>query len=177
MRKLLIHVANAIDALLRIIVGTMLGLMVVVVALQIVVRFALPPLGFVISAPWTEELARYLLVWSIFLGAAIACRAGALIAVDALPDSLPPRWGRRVRFIAMSITITFLLQLTWIGWRYVGFGWSETSTVLNVPMAVIYLAMPVGCLIAAFNLMVIILEGHIERLSGNDPARAETDPA
>lgn len=177
MRTLPVRLANGIDCLLRMVVGTLLGIMVVVVALQVVVRFALPPLGIIVAAPWTEELARYLLVWSIFLGAAIACRAGTLIAVDALPDALPPRWGRRVRVVAISITIAFLLQLTLVGWRYVSFGWSETSTVLGIPMAVVYLAMPIGSAIAAFNLAVVLLEGDVERLSGNDPDRAEADPA
>jgi TRAP-type C4-dicarboxylate transport system permease small subunit len=147
---------------LRHVVGAMLGIMVLIVGLQIVVRFLLPRLGLTLSVPWSEELARYLMMWCIFLGAAVAARAGALIAVDTLPDSLPPPWGDWVRLLALAITVAFFGLLIWLGWRWVEFGETETSTVLNVPMAWVYWSLPAGSFFAILNIVAFIVEHRVK---------------
>ena len=48
---------DKLNLALRWLVGLMLFVMVVIVFLQILARFALPKLGIIISVPWTEELA------------------------------------------------------------------------------------------------------------------------
>lgn len=147
---------------IRYTVGALLGIMVLVVGTQIVVRFALPAVGIVVSVPWSEELARYLMIWCIFLGAAVAARSGALIAVDTLPDSLPRRAGDAVRLAALLVTIGFFGHLIWLGWRWVDFGASETSTVLNLPMSWVYAALPVGAFAAIINIGAFIIEHRIK---------------
>lgn len=153
---------DRMNVVLRHAVGAMLGVMVLIVGLQIVVRFVLPRLGIILSVPWSEELARYLMVWCIFLGAAVAARAGALIAVDTLPDSLPPRWGDRVRLLALAVTIGFFGLLIWLGWRWVEFGETETSTVLNLPMAWVYLSLPTGACFAIVNIVAFVIEHRVK---------------
>ncbi|MDI4237098.1 TRAP transporter small permease [Bradyrhizobium sp. Arg237L] len=147
---------------IRYTVGAILGVMVLVIALQIIVRFVLPGMGLIVSVPWSEETARYLMIWCIFLGAAVAARSGALIAVDTLPDSLPQRTGDLVRLAALLITVGFFGHLIWLGWRWVEFGESETSTVLNLPMAWVYLALPVGATVAIINICAFIVEHRIK---------------
>jgi len=167
---------SAVDRMnvaLRHLVGATLGIMVLAVGLQIVVRFLLPRLGIIASVPWTEELARYLMIWCIFLGAAVAARSGALIAVDTLPDALPRRWGDAVRLAALAITIAFFGELIWLGWRWVEFGQSETSTVLNVSLSWVYLALPAGSAFAIINIVAFIVE---HRIRSNTPLTvAEAD--
>lgn len=153
------------NAVLRHIVGAMLGVMVLIVGLQIAVRFLLPRFGLMLSVPWSEELARYLMVWCIFLGAAVAARSGALIAVDTLPDSLPERWGDRVRLLALGLTIGFFGLLIWLGWRWVEFGETETSTVLNLPMAWVYMSLPVGAFFAIVNIVAFVVEHRFKSKS------------
>ncbi|WP_298952482.1 TRAP transporter small permease [uncultured Methylobacterium sp.] len=156
-----LRAVDGMNVVLRHLVGAMLGVMVLIVGLQIVVRFVLPRLGIVLSVPWSEELARYLMVWCIFTGAAVAARAGALIAVDTLPDSLPPRAGDLVRLVALLVTIGFFLGLVWLGWRWVEFGETETSTVLNIPMAWVYLSLPVGSALAIVNIVAFLVERRL----------------
>ncbi|MGA0597808.1 TRAP transporter small permease [Enterovirga sp. CN4-39] len=146
---------------LRHLAGATLGVMVLIVGLQIAVRFALPPLGVMVSVPWSEELARYLMIWCIFLGAAVAARSGALIAVDSLPDALPERWGDLLRLAALVITIAFFGLMIWLGWRWVEFGETETSTVMNMPMAWVYFALPAGSVVAILNILAFIVEHRI----------------
>lgn len=157
-----LRAVDGMNLVLRHVVGAMLGVMVLVVGLQIVVRFVLPRLGLTLSAPWSEEIARYLMLWSIFLGAAVAARAGALIAVDTLPDSLPQLWGDRVRLLALAITVGFFALLAWLGWRWMEFGATETSTVLNLPMAWVYASMPIGAVLAIVNICAFVVEHRIK---------------
>jgi TRAP-type C4-dicarboxylate transport system permease small subunit len=157
-----LSMVDRMNVCLRHLVGATLGVMVLAVAVQIVVRFLLPRLGIIVSVPWTEELARYLMIWCIFVGAAVAARSGALIAMDTLPDALPPRWGDCVRLAALAITLAFFGELIWLGWRWVEFGQSETSTVLHAPMSWVYLALPVGAAFAIINIVAFIVEHRLK---------------
>lgn len=156
--KALFRIVDGLNLVLRHAVGAMLGVMVLVVALQIVVRFVLPKLGLVVSAAWTEELARYLMVWSIFLGSAVATRSGALIAMDSLPDALPEAAAHLVRTLALLITIAFYGVLFWLGVKWMEFGMAESSTVMALPMAWVYAALPVGAALSILNLVVLLIE-------------------
>ncbi len=167
--NLLMAAVDTMNVILRWAVGLMLFVMVVVVFLQIMVRFALPSVGIVISVPWTEELARYLMIWCIFLGAAAATRSGDLIAMDTLTTALSPRNGWKVKLFAYLVTIGFFVFLIVVGMRWLEFGFMESSTVMDVPMSLVYLSMPVGGVLAVINIVVRAIEGHRNvRLLGHD---------
>ena len=162
--KLLVSWIDKANAVMRCAAGIMLGMMVVVVAIQICVRFVLPVAGIVVSAPWSEEIARYLLIWTVFIGAAVSARYGNLISVEAFPNAMSHQWGLRIRVIAIFITIGFLLGLVWLGCRWVTFGASETSTVLSLPMGWVYAAMPVGSALMIMNLLALVIEGDPQKI-------------
>jgi len=149
---------NHLNRLLRWLVGLMLLTMVVVVFLQILVRFVLPKMGLILSVPWTEELARYLLIWCIFLGAAAATRSSDLIAMDTLSYALSPVNACRLKLFSYTVTMAFFIFLIVIGVRWMGFGMSEYSTVMDIPMYFVYLAMPVGGTLAVLNIAIRTLE-------------------
>lgn len=175
--KLVFDAIAMMNTLLRHIVGAMLGVMVLTVAAQIVVRFVLPKFGILAAAPWTEELARYLMVWSIFLGAAIATRSGAMIAMDSVVDALPAALGDGVRTLSFVITLAFFALLVWLGVRWTQFGMIETSTVMAAPMALVYAAMPVGSSIAILNILALMAERHLQRRSERRAAQAAAEDA
>lgn len=168
-----LRAVDGMNVALRHTVGAMLAIMVAVVALQIVVRFVLPRVGIVLSVPWSEELARYLMVWCIFMGAAVAARSGALIAVDTLPDSLPERLGDLVRLGALLVTVGFFALMIWLGWRWVEFGRTETSTVMNVPMAWVYMSLPTGSAFSIVNIVAFVVDHRVR--SGTSLAVAPED--
>lgn len=172
-KNLVLACVDGLNLVLRWTVGLMLFTMVVIVFLQILVRFALPAVGIVISVPWTEELARYLMIWCIFLGAAAASRSGDLIAMDTLTTCVSPRNGWRIKLFAYLVTIGFFVFLFVVGMRWMGFGFMESSTVMNVPMSAVYLAMPVGSALAVINIVFRALEGHQRmcRLAAGDTAQ------
>ena len=173
----LFGIITVMNMLLRHLVGAMLAVMVIVVALQICVRFLLPKLGLIVAMPWTEELARYLMVWCIFLGAAVASRSGALIAMDSVVDALPPALADAGRSIGLVLTIAFFGLLIWLGGRWVQFGTMETSTVMALPMAWVYAAMPVGAIVAILNIVTLMAERHFQRRAERRAALAAAEQA
>lgn len=175
--RTLFGIIAGMNAVLRHVVGAMLGVMVITVSIQICVRFVLPKLGIIAAAPWTEEMARYLMVWCIFLGAAVAARSGALIAMDSVVDALPPALGDATRTLGLCITLAFFGLLVWLGWRWVEFGTMETSTVMALPMAWVYAAMPVGATVAILNILALMAERHFQRRSERRAAQAAAEEA
>lgn len=144
---------DLVNAGLRILLALTLALMVLTVTLQIVVRFMLPKFGIIVSAPWSEELVRYLLIWSVFLGAGVAARRGGMIAVEALPNALPPGPARAVRLAGLAVMLGFLALAFRAGLDWVAFGAQERSTAMGLPMAWIYASMPVGMVLMGINLI------------------------
>jgi TRAP-type C4-dicarboxylate transport system permease small subunit len=138
----------------RVVTGTIWAiasaLLAVVAALglyQVLMRFV-----FNQPSPWTEEIIGRLLIWCVALGVVAAFRQGALISVDAMLRLSRGRWRTVVRWIILTVTVTFLGILAWVGfdlaWRI------RFQTFASVPISIswAYLALPVG---AVFSLLAI----------------------
>jgi TRAP-type C4-dicarboxylate transport system permease small subunit len=143
--------------------AALLAVISVVVFLQVLVRFVLTAAGIDISASWTEELARYLLCWMVFLGAAYGCRKAQLMALDFAVSKLPGAFGQVARYLALLACLGFFLLLIQVGWAFVEFGRSEASPVMRLPMHWIYAAIPVGAALMVVNTLGLMLEAWSSR--------------
>lgn len=132
--------------------------MVALISFQIAVRFILTKLGYTASYPWTEELARYLMVWVVFLGGALAARAGLLIAVLALVNVLPKRGAKLARIISLLCLVAFFVAMAWVGWEWSLFGAGEISPAMKLSKFWLYLSLPVGFVLAAINGLAALIE-------------------
>ena len=113
---------------------------------------------FVLSDPssYTEELARYLLIWIGLIGAAYASGRQLHLAIDLLPQKLS---GSRRVFLDIGIRIAVaafaIAVLAYGGTQLVSLtlGLGQTSAALRLPIGWVYLAIPIsGILIAWFAL-------------------------
>lgn len=138
-------------------VGIILALMSVVVLLQVLVRFVFEQF----SVPWSEELARYLMIWLTFIGSAIATRRAKLIAIDAIVFSLPAKFGKVLKTVAHILSIVFYMILLMIGIEWFQFGFSETAPVLKIPKAYVYGSMFVGAALMILNTLAHLIETFI----------------
>src|ERR1700682_5923337 len=66
------------------------------------------------SASWTEEIARYLLVCVVFVGAAINVRKNNHIQVDFIYRFLKPRVARPLSTIVDIVRIAFFAYCVWL---------------------------------------------------------------
>lgn len=169
--RLALGVLERLNRVVYYLIGALLAVISVVVLTQVVVRFVLTSLGINISAPWTEELARYLLVWLIFLGAAVGCRRMQLISLDFVVKWLPAPLGKAARYAAFALCFWIFVLMIQYGTQFVVIiGRSELSPVMQISKEWVYWAMPVGAALMMVNtlafLVEIILDGKDIRYAG-----------
>ena len=145
------------------IAGLMLA-MVVCTLWQVIVRFLLTSFGLSMAAPWTEELARYFMIWIIFLGAGLACRHAQLIALEIVVQRLPAALGKAVRYMAIASSIGFYVLMLFLGMEFLEFGGIESSPVLGIPKNWVYWSMPVGFMLMIINTATLTFEARLQNI-------------
>jgi TRAP-type transport system small permease protein len=93
---------------------------------------------------WTTELCEFLMVWATFLGGAALARRGGHMTITEFLDKLSDLSRRRADAIIQVFSSVVLLLLVWYGWSIVQANWGNMLTVLQWPMALQYLGLPVG---------------------------------
>ena len=125
------------------------AVMCVFVALQLFFRFALnSPLMF------PEEISRYAYVWITFIGLSLATKTREHIRVDAGVGLLPPVWQRVIGLFVDLASFAILLWLAYLGARFMLFSRMSISPALEISLNLVYVAFPLGCLLAALRLSV-----------------------
>lgn len=129
------------------VLSCMMAYFVFATATQVVARYVLK-----VAVPWAEETARYVFIWMTFLGAAYAAKKGSHIRVDLL-ESAMKKHGAVVKHISSVIFLAFLVVLVVAGTSVCSgmLKMPQYSTVLHIPMIVVYAAVPVGMLLTAFR--------------------------
>ena len=157
----------AVDVGLGWFLVALMGLAVVNVLWQVFTRFVLGD-----PSAFTDELARYLLIWVGLFGAAYASGKRAHLAIDLLRTRLT---GRAVHwhgiFVGVVVLLFAVLVMVVGGWRLVSLSFllGQTSAALQVPLGVVYLALPAsGALIAFYFALFITERGRL--LRGLPPA-------
>jgi TRAP-type C4-dicarboxylate transport system permease small subunit len=113
---------------------------------------------YVFTSPssWTEELARFLLIWIALLGGVYAFRTGMHLGLDILPKKLTGRPGRMLKIFTLLMVLLFSVAvLVTGGANLVILTWElrQYSAVLGLPMALVYTVIPVsGTLICIYAL-------------------------
>lgn len=129
------------------------GIVSLITLFQVFSRYILgTPLG------WSEAVVRYLVIWVVLLGTAVAMRKGLLISVEALHFILPEKVTLVMKFLIVLINITFLVLLLIFGFDIMENLMDTSSGALQVSVSWFYAAIPVGALLALFNSIVILLE-------------------
>lgn len=121
---------DPIQTLIEWIIGTMLMIMVALVFANAAGRYLF---GAGIAA--SEEIARLVFVWIIFLGGVLAVRERSHVGVDMLVKRLPPL-GRRLCFAVTNLLILYGLWLFAVGsWQQVIVGLNSRLPVTNISLA------------------------------------------
>lgn len=106
------------------------------------------------QAPWSEELARYLLIWIGILGAAWASGKHLHLAIDLFPESLSPVRRRNLMIIINVLVIFFVTAAMIIGGIrlvYVVTYLGQESAALKLPLGAVYTVMPLSGVIIVYH--------------------------
>lgn len=123
-------------------------LMVTIIFSQVVARYI-----FHHSLYWSEEIGRYLFIWITFIGAALALREKAHVAIDSFVKMMPVFLQKVVRIIAFLAMLAFSLVMTYTGWNMLQYGAHQVSAATQMPMYYVYLVLPVSGLLIAFYIL------------------------
>ena len=90
------------------------------------------------SASWTEEIARYLLIGVVFVGASIGVAKNNHIQVDLLYRYLPARASRALAIAVDVLRVAFLAAMTFFTAQMMQKMGSYQMTIVDLPMNIVY---------------------------------------
>jgi TRAP-type transport system small permease protein len=125
--------------LLEILLAACLGVLIIPVTLQVISRYT----PFIPSYIWTEEMARFLFIWAIMIGAMVGVREAQHFEVDVWPN-LSRRSEAAVRIVARLGVLALALVFVWAGIEFTRFAWNRTSELADLPLWLIHVAWPVA---------------------------------
>ena len=130
-------VTRAYATLLSWLLVVTVGILVIPVSLQIFSRYT----DLIPSYIWTEEMARFLFIWTIMIGAMIGVRESSHFEVDVWPR-LPRRGEAAVRLLGRLGVLGAALVFVFAGIEFTRFAWNRTSELADLPLWLIHVAWP-----------------------------------
>lgn len=143
---------DRVDQVLGLFVGAIMGAMVLNVLWQVFTRFVLRD-----PSSFTDELARYMLIWLGLFGAAYAAGRSMHLSVDLLMVKSGPK-GRAIldKFVRICTGLFALSVMVVGGVRlvYITYILNQTSASLQIPLAWVYVAVPTSGLLILYYSIV-----------------------
>jgi TRAP-type transport system small permease protein len=159
----MIHVANRIsywlDRICRISAVGFMTAMLLIVLFQIVARYI-----FRTVPVWTEELARWCMVYGGLLGATIAFRIDADPRLFNPPLQGPRIWVFSCFWIRTAMVIIFLAPVLWHSDHYISRMMGRTAEAMGIPLGYVSLAVPLMVIIILIHLAarIVISKGGLQ---------------
>ncbi len=169
MRERYLRLCDGLAAAARFAVKVLMTAMTVDVLLGVFFRYVVRD-----ALTWTEETARYLMIWMGFLGTGLALREGNHVAVEFLLNTLPAAGRRTMMVVIRVLGLGFLLAVVGAGAFLLPRISSQSTPVLAISMMWPYLAIPMGCLLTALEMGAQMLRDPLGR---GAPAAMEVAPA
>ena len=132
------ELASAYARFLRWLLAIAVGVLIIPVSLQIFSRYT----ELIPSYIWTEEMARFLFVWMIMIGAMLGIYEGRHFEVDVWPR-LAPRPHAALRLVSNLAVLVFAIVFVWAGYIFTKFAWNRISELAELPLWLIHIAWPV----------------------------------
>ena len=96
------------------------------------------------SLYWSEEVMRYLNIWTIFLGISIGIPRNSHVAIDAIIRALKGRAKFAATITVYIFSLVFFVALFGIGIKFTLYNMGQLSAAMRIPMSMIYISLPVG---------------------------------
>lgn len=149
------EIRNKIDKILGKTLAIIMSIMVVNVLWQVFTRF-------VVGTPssFTDELARYLMIWVGLLGAAYVSGKKMHVAIDLIPRKLNEKNQAKLKIFVNILIIAFSFGAFIIGGIrlvFITYSLEQYSAALQIPLALVYLVIPIsGAIIIFYKISDII---------------------
>ncbi|MEI9995586.1 MAG: TRAP transporter small permease subunit [Rhizomicrobium sp.] len=153
--RLTVRLSHAIDRLCLLAACVFMLVMIVMVAIQVVARY-----GFSAPPQWTEEIARYAMVWSALLGATVSFRRGADPVLVSWVG--PSRTGRRLLPVRMAAVLIFVAPFIYFGPDFLERASIRVTESTRLPLALVESIVPLMAAIIAFHAVAKLVQPFCE---------------
>ena len=134
--------------------GLLLALMFLITFYQILARDV-----FFISSMWTEELARILFVWIVFLGAGTLAQDNNHIRISILTDRLPSAFSRVIRIISNLLILIFCVIFLWSSYLNCLNNWDFYAPSMDwMRLSYLYLGLLISGILLVWYLTVNLIK-------------------
>jgi TRAP-type C4-dicarboxylate transport system permease small subunit len=151
---------KAIDRVTVVLEWVAVACFIVTVGL-VVVSVVLRPLH--IAAPWSDEGACWLFLWTSFLSAAVALKRNLHIRIDVILLKLPPRMKDGYVCFLDLLCLPFCIGLIYGVYQMMEASYYMRSSVLEIPMLTYYLPLFIGFLMMAVYLSMSLFDFFLKK--------------
>lgn len=141
------ELSDRLDTVARFALFATLTAMIVVITAQIIFRV------FFTALSWSEELSRYLLVWSSFIGTTVAFKKGAHIAVTFVVDFLPHNIRKLVQTLSCILMAIFFGVTIWYSIFLFNMQIFQVSPAMGIKMRYVYMIIPICFSVLCIHLL------------------------
>lgn len=139
---------STIDTIIKNTLVILMGLLVIDVVWQVFTRYVMGS-----PSTFTDEVARFLLIWVSLLGAAYASGKHMHLSIDMLSERLNPTNRKRLSILINLIIIAFVAAVLVVGGSmlvYYTYVYQQTTATLQIPIAYVYLIGPASGLLILY---------------------------
>jgi TRAP-type C4-dicarboxylate transport system permease small subunit len=142
-----------------------LALMTGIVVVSVFFRYVLND-----ALPWSEEIAKFLMVWLTFLAAPVGLNQGSHIAIEALSARLVGRQRHAMQAIIFMLIIWLMVVFVDAGTFLTWNARIQRHSTVDLSILYVYIAMPIGCVAMA----MVAIEFMLASIKGVfDPSRVK----
>lgn len=123
---------------------------------------------------WSEEMARYLMIWATFIAVSYGVKKGAHITLDVLVVYLNDKANRVLRAISYIFSMTFCLIIVFVGIPFVNnlLNTGQTSPAMQFPMYIVYGSLVVGLFLMFIRYLILF---YTDTICGEFPKEQENN--
>ena len=145
--------AKILSSITEKILFVLLTAMTLIVFAQVLFRYL-----FQTPLYWSEEAARYIMIWIVFLGASIGIRKGSHLGFTWFVEKSSSKIRRVCASIAHLGLLAFALNITYYGTIITLQNTEQLSPGLQMPVAFVYACLPVGGILSIIQLLPILIK-------------------
>lgn len=112
---------------------------------------------FALGGTWTEELARYIMIWAALLAVPCCTYRREHIGLDLVFSKIPGKHQVKARWLLDFIGIAFFLFLFYFGIIVTNNGATQYATIFGMNMTIPYLSVPVASLLTVVQIVVCMV--------------------
>jgi TRAP-type C4-dicarboxylate transport system permease small subunit len=147
-RRILVRSSDYLDLGCQWAATGFFGALLILVIFQVVTRYILH------HAPvWTEELARYCMVWGGLLGATVAFKEGSDPCLVPPPTQGNRIWIYGAQLLRAIATVAFLGPILYHSDKFLLRTWQRTTEALGFPTAFVTVAVPLAVAVIFLHLL------------------------